>query len=125
VSRCGTGRTEELNEIVANVSLMSFLRSSNGVSSLIIMIHEKDGWRKKSKLVTHRDSIVCFKSSKVGSVLLRSVKVCSNEAGRVTFERASRFGTEIWGAVIAPKGLTALIASMAVLMAELALEMSF
>lgn len=31
---CGTGRTEELNEIAANVSLMSFLRSSNGVSML-------------------------------------------------------------------------------------------
>lgn len=35
--RSGTGIIEELNEIPAKVSLMSFLRSSKGVSILIII----------------------------------------------------------------------------------------
>lgn len=44
--------------------------------------------------------------------------------GSVTFWRASKLGTAIWGAVIVPKGLTLLIVLIAVWMTLFAAEMS-
>jgi len=79
----------------------------------------------EGKYKTYTSSIVFLISLTEGREALSFVNASSNEAGRVTFWRASKLGTLICGAEILPKGLTLLTASMADLMTLFADAMSF
>ena len=70
-------------------------------------------------------STFCFRSEIDGSELLSLIKASSKSEGRVTFCNELKLGTLICGTLMLPNGLTLLMASMAVLMAEFAEDTSF
>jgi hypothetical protein len=78
----------------------------------------------EGKYKTYTSSIVFLISLTEGREALSFVNASSNEAGRVTFWRASKLGILICGAVILPKGLTLLMALMADVMTLFADAMS-
>lgn len=73
---------------------------------------------------TYTSSNALLRALGEGMEALSFVNASSNEAGRVTFWRASKLGTVICGGEILPKGLTLLMALMAVVMTLFADAMS-